>query len=271
MRARETEVDVVPTTASVTVSVTDLVDELARTDLRPGPRVDALFRALVAAAVAMVPGDVTLDDHVLVNAVQRLCAQGETHLESLWADLVTADPDRLADFPYLDNYEALVAFEYEALTHWLGRRPRSVAVVGSGPLPLTAVLLHRLAPGLRVTCLDRDASALARGRRVASVLGTDGVTHVHADACRHDYSSYDVVMVAALVGSTPAVKLAVLGAVADTSPRTALLAARSVPADGRRLLYPRIDEACMPGTVAVLDEHHPPPGVINSLVLLRPS
>lgn len=254
---------------ATTHRVAGLIAELGRTDLRPSPRVDALFRALVAAAVRMVPDDAALDDIALVGAVQRLCAEGETHLESAWAERVAAAPESLREFPYLANYEALVAFEYEALASRLGRAPGSVAVVGSGPLPLTAVLLHRLDPRLRVTCLDRDGAALARGERVASVLRAGGVRHVRSDACHHDYSAYDVVVVAALVGMTPTEKAEVLRAVARTSSPSALVAARSVPADGRRLLYPRIDAACVPESMEVVDEHLPPPGVINSLALVR--
>lgn len=256
---------------TATARVTALIDHLGRTDLRPGPHVDALFRALVATAVRMLPDDATLDDAALVSAVQDLCARGETHLESEWADRVAGVPERLGGFPYLDNYQQLVAFEHKAVTSWLRRRPRSVAVVGSGPLPLTAVLLARLDPGLRLTCVDRDPVASMRGERVASALGTSGVRHVTADAGEHDYASYDVIVIAALVGLAPQDKAAVLDAVVRTSPPTALLAARSVPADGRRLLYPRIDPASVPGTVEVVAERHPPPGVINSLVLLRPA
>ena len=253
-----------------TDQVLALVGELARTDLRPGPRVDGLFRALVATAVRMAPDDVTLDDAALASTVQALCARGETHLESEWADRVADVPDRLGGFPYLDNYRQLVAFEHGAMTSWLRRRPRSVAVVGSGPLPLTAVLLAHLDPALRLTCLDRDPVASRRGERVLSALDVHGVRHVTADASDHDYARYDVVVVAALVGMTPMAKEAVLRAVAATASPMSLVAARSVPADGRRLLYPRIDPACVPATVDVLAEHHPPPGVVNSLVVLRP-
>jgi hypothetical protein len=89
-----------------------------------------------------------------------------------------------------------------------------------------------------------------------------------ADAADHDYADADAVVIAALVGATSAEKLQLLGQIAGTLAPGILLAARSVPDDGRQLLYPRIDPAVAATTVTVLGEWVPPPGVINSLLLL---
>lgn len=196
---------------------------------------------------------------------------GEARLETFWADRVIADPGRLKDFPYLDSYRLLADGEHHALSLALGRTPTSVAFVGSGPFPLTAIELHRLDPQLRITCLDRDPVALARGARAAAVLCSDPsrLRFLHADADDFDYSGHDAVVTAALVGLTRATKRSLLGSVARTLRPDAVLAARSVPSDGRQWLYLRIEPADVPDRLTLIGEWEPPPGVLNSLLLLR--
>jgi hypothetical protein len=250
-----------------------IVARLAATDLQPSPVVNTLFQALVAAAYA-APDNYPecMDPHAL-TPLHQLCARGEANLEAYWARLVAAAPDTVAAFPYLDNYQQLIKAEYAAIVDALGRPPRTLVFAGSGPLPLSAVLLARLAPGLRITCLDSDRRALRQGRRMARALaGTEGqgaLRFVRSDAATYDYTGYDAVVVAALVGLTPSDKTTVLTRVAGTLAPGSLLAARSVPADGRRLLYPRIEPHAVPATLTVLGESTPPPGIINSLLFMR--
>jgi hypothetical protein len=247
--------------------VTGAVAGLEATDLRPGPVVDALFGSLVRAALAL-PADHPGIERAGAR-VRDLCARGEARLESRWAHRVIADPASLRAFPYLANYVALVRGEWEALTAALGRRPRRVAFVGSGPLPLSALLLHRLAPDVAVTCVDRDPDAVTLGCRVASSLGCDSSpAFVETEADDLDAGAFDVVVVAALVGITPAEKRAAVTALASGLGRDALLAVRSVPADGRQLLYPRLAATDVPAGLLFVGEWIPPPPVINSLVLL---
>lgn len=253
--------------------ISAIVARLAATDLRPGPVVNDLFQALVAAACAAphdYPGCVP--PHAMVT-LHRMCSWGEAKLEEHWARRIVAAPGVVEAFPYLDNYRQLTAMEHAAITGALGRPPRTLVFAGSGPLPLSAVMLAKLAPELQITCLDSDRHAVRQGRRVARALAgvrnPGSLRFVRADAAEHDYSGYDVVVVAALVGLTPAEKTAVLTRVAGTLSPGSLLAARSVPADGRRLLYPRIERCIIPATLAVLGESTPPAGVINSLLLMR--
>ena len=246
---------------------------LAGTDLRPGPLVNGLFQSLVAAALAAAPHE--LLDARTIEALHRLCSRGEANLEAHWASRIHANPESIVDFPYLDNYRKLAAAEYRAIVDALGAAPRTLVFVGSGPLPLSAVLLAQSGHGLRVTCVDRDVHAVRQGWRVARALIGPGaraaLTFARADAGKHDYSAYDVVLVAALVGLTRTEKATMLGRIADTLAPGSLLAARSVPEDGRRMLYPRIEHSSVPATLDVLGEVDPPPGVINSLLLMRPA
>lgn len=251
--------------------------QLDRTDLQPAPRVNALFTELVAesttpgAPVKYLPAD-------LLHRVRAVCGAGETKLEHHWAERVIAHPEQLGNFPYLDNYRQMLRSEAPALARVVGPGA-PIAFIGSGPLPLSAILLART--GFDVTVLDADAHAIQLGDGVVTATNTHPeasallpgapatLRSVHAPAEDHDYTPYAAVIVAALVGATHDATYQILRTVAETLSPGGLLAARSVPPDGRRLLYPRLDVTCLTG-FDVIGETIPPQDVINSLVLLRP-
>jgi precorrin-6B methylase 2 len=259
-------------TSSLPRDIEKIIAQLRCTDLRPGPRVNGLFQELVALALATdvaVPGSSRSWDGQLLAELYDLCACGETRLESHWARLVADDPGKIHDFPYLDNYVTLSQGELLALNRVAPRRVRTLAFVGAGPMPLTALAMGRCEPGLRVTCIDRDPDALSLGRRVVrAVRPAARLRFLLADAVEADYSPYDAVLIAALVGVDREEKATVMASVAETMRKGSLLAVRSVPPDGRRLLYPRIEPDDVPGCLDVLQEWIPAPGVINSLVVM---
>jgi hypothetical protein len=251
-------------------SLAGVVAELERTDLRPGPVVDSLFARLVALALDLPADHPVLRCGPVLARVRDLAARGESELEAHWAARVRSDPGLLREFPYLGNYLRLARGEWRSMLAACGRRPRSLAFVGSGPLPLSALIIGRLAPDVAVTCVDRDVAAVALGRGVARLgcgPGAAQVRFVAAEADQVDYSPFDVVVLAALVGATAEQKAAVLGRVAASMRPGALLTVRSVPADGRLLLYPRVEVRDLPATVRPVGEWHPPRGVVNSLQL----
>lgn len=255
-------------TGDAPACVQGLVQRLNATDLHPGPVIDAMFRQLVKAVTAVGPG--ASGDEARYTLTRTVSAQGESLLEEHWARRVATGPAALAAFPHRDNYRTLARGEYGALCRALGRRPRGVAFVGSGPLPLTAIDWHLLDRDLRITCVDRDAAALEEGARVAAVACPDpaSLQFVHASAEDVDYSNLDAVVVAALVGDDESTKRTLLGTIARTLYPGAVLAARSVPPDGRQWLYPRVNTADPPEGTRLISEWMPPPGVINSLLLL---
>lgn len=254
--------------------IVHLADQLAALpDLRPGPRTNALFGDLVQAVLA-APDRQSHDilTHQGVDsrrdAIRELSARGETALEHTWAEHIATEPDpraTLATFPYLDNYERLTALEVRLLLR-SGAAPASVAVLGCGPLPLSA-LGYADALGVPVVGLDRDPAAVALARRVSARVGTATVRFEQADAAAVDLTSHDAVVLAALVGETPSAKAAILREVCSNMRPGATLLARS--ARGlRTLLYPPVDLGAMPG-FEVLEVVHPADDVINSVVVAR--
>lgn len=247
-------------------------------DLRPGPVVDATFRRLVRLAVETDDEAArALLDRPAVRAVgdelRAFSAEGEHQLEVAWADRVAASADPVTEvrcFPFVDNYRQLHAMEQGALERLAGGGVPSdrVAVVGSGPLPLTALLLA--AGGAHVDNLDRDPVALAASRRVVDALGAGGLGFVVADAggpADVDLAPYGLVVLAALAGPTPAEKARVVRHVAASMAPGAVLLARS--ARGMRtLLYPEVDLGAVTG-LDVLGTVHPEGEVVNSVVVAR--
>ncbi|MCP2264994.1 nicotianamine synthase family protein [Promicromonospora thailandica] len=257
-------------TADRIVHLTDQLSALPH--LRPDPRTNALFGDLVHTVLSAPERharDILAHEEVRrrTAAVRDLSARGETALEHDWAERIIAASDphaALAAFPYLDNYVRLTALEVRLLRAAAGT-PSAVAVVGCGPLPLTA-FGYADALGCPVVGLDRAEDAVARARRVSARLGSP-VRFERADAADADLAGYDAVVLAALVGETPSDKAAVLARMAAAMRPGAHLLARS--AHGlRTLLYPPVDLRAMPG-FEVLEVVHPTDDIINSVVVAR--
>jgi nicotianamine synthase len=253
-------------------------------DLAPSPVVNALFADLVSACVsadAAAAASALSDPRIsgVRSDLARLCAEGESLLEKAWAQRALAAADARAEtaaFPYLGNYEQLARLERHALAG-AGHRPestRGVCFIGGGPLPLSAVLLCG-ALAAPVTVVDRDIAAVELSRRLVGRLGpADRISVVRADAASASdmtrvVAGCDVVVIAALVGTTRAEKRAVFDAIGASVRPGTYVVIRS--ADGlRSLLYPTVDirdvhdAGLVPEAIV-----HPFGEVINSVLVAR--
>lgn len=247
-----------------------VLTELAKTDLTPSPRVNQLFTELVNIALNPHTNPAELPPELIAQA-RQFAAIGEAQLEAHWADRIITQNAIAEDFPYWENYVTMMAAEGEFLSKRCTPGAK-IAFVGSGPLPFSAILLAQA--GYRVTCIDSNVAALTRGENVANLMQERAASYsssmrfAHGTAEHFDYTGMDVVILAALVGRTTAAKAALLSTLGDTLPPTTLLAARSVPRDGRQLLYP----PCPDGPYAHLGagaELAPHAQVINSLKVWR--
>jgi hypothetical protein len=259
----------------LTGTLLDLYCRLAdRSDLRPGSEVDELFGSLVRLVLS-TPDDeaaALLADRTVASVrpeLHALCSRGEFELELAWAHRIAASPAPHAElerFPYAGNYRALSRMELDVLATVVDRPVRRVAFLGSGPLPLSPVLVAGEL-GVPVDGIDRDEAAVTLARRVVEALGVPGVSFVHSDVADADLRPYDVVVLAALVGVSASEKRSVLRRLAGAMAPGAVLLARS--ARGMRsLLYPAIEPRALDGfdLQAIV---HPVDEVINSVVLAR--
>lgn len=265
--------------------------------LDPCAEVDALFSQLVLAVREAPPELATtiLADPVMAavrERLQELCAEGEYRLEVSWAGRILNRPAEaswpaLRSFPYYRNYERLAWLELQGLaasSEWYvepgpgaagpdheRRGPaRRALFVGSGPLPLTSIVLAQ-AHGFHMTNVDLDGPACALGARLAERLGlASNMAFVQRDIRDlADLEGFDVVFVAALVGQRRAEKRAVLSHIARRLSREALVVVRTAQ-KVRTLLYPGVELGDLGGLVPLL-ELHPHDEVINSVIIARPA
>ncbi|TVU37132.1 hypothetical protein EJB05_10429, partial [Eragrostis curvula] len=268
--------------AALLKKITALAEAIGKLpSLSPSPEVNALFTELVSACV---PAS-SIDVEQLGPAAQemrgrliRLCSEAEGLLEAHYSDLLAdfANPlDHLTLFPYFNNYILLSQLEYGLLArHVPGPPPARLAFVGSGPLPLSSlVLAARHLPAAAFDNYDICADANARAARLVRAdddlaarmaFRTSDVAHV-----TKDMAAYDVVFLAALVGMAAEEKARVVEHLGRHMAPGAALVVRSAHG-ARGFLYPIVDpEEIRRGGFEVLAVHHPEGEVINSVIIAR--
>jgi hypothetical protein len=186
------------------------------------PRNDKINRALRALVELLRrPYDPRESEAILADAeivalkdslLARL-SEAEFALECFWAEhflgRTSLELCDLGAFTYWRYYERLLDVEMQALSGL--RRHRAfakdeerIAFVGSGPLPLSAILLH-LKTGASVVCIDSDAFACDSANRLFAMLGLSGANVVHADGADFDYQGFSTTFIASLVVKKSAV------------------------------------------------------------------
>ena len=129
--------------------------------------------------------------HLAASQVAR--TSWESRREFELASQVLAGEATLADYRFYQVAEQLIGQELSLVP----AKPENVLFIGSGPLPLTAVLIHQRT-GAHVTCVDCDPEAIAQSSRLLSKLSLDQALRVSCGygdqipACR-----FDLVVIAA--------------------------------------------------------------------------
>jgi nicotianamine synthase len=251
----------------ITDEVVSLVNALASSpSLKPCPDINQLFSRLVSLCIK--PYSSSLACQVLQNKqIQRLtprlrqiCSEGEGELEKYWARKIiqqcrsleepasdsTKDiQEGLRQFPYYTNYEDLCCLELSNILAVLPCRnspPAAIAFIGSGPLPLTSLIMADYLPGITIHNIDIDPSAISLSSALADMLDHDShlTFQVECASSPRSLEAFDIVYLAALVGTSVSEKMALLESVACRMRKDALLVVRSA-AGLRGLLYPVVE------------------------------
>lgn len=268
----------------MTTTHTTLIDRihsiynvLASADsLKPSSQIDEAFTELVQLTVrasAREAAAVLTDSEVvkIIPHLRAMCFEGEGHLELHWAKKIINDVHpaiALQAFPYYDNYLKLTQLEYRSLNLAGNHSIKSVLFVGSGPLPLTAILLAQQY-GIVVDCIDNDTQVVEVSKQLISRLGLSKTVRItQGDAASYtQYGGYDAVFLAAMVGLDAKTKQGIIAATGQQMKQGNLLVART--AHGlRTLLYPPVDIDMIEGfdaqvVVQPLNE------VVNSVIVLE--
>ncbi|XP_010536772.1 PREDICTED: nicotianamine synthase 1 [Tarenaya hassleriana] len=261
--------------------ICELYDQISKLEtLKPSKNVDMLFGQLVSTCM---PPNPTVDVTTMCEKVQeirshliKLCGEAEGHLEKHFSSILVSfrdNPLRHLDiFPYYNNYLKLSKLEFDLLGQHLNHVPKRIAFLGSGPLPLTSIVLATF--HLRTTVfhnydIDPSANSLASGLVSSDPDLSQRMLFHTTDVMdvTDGLKDYDVVYLAALVGMDKEDKVKVIEHLEKHMNPGAVLMLRS--ANGpRAFLYPIIDPSDLKG-FEVLTIYHPTDEVINSVVIAR--
>ncbi|XP_021912740.1 nicotianamine synthase-like [Carica papaya] len=246
--------------------------------LKPSKQLNSLLTRLVklctlpsAIEVQTLPQEVQeMRENLIV-----LCGQAEGLLELEFANFLIKTPRPLNNlnlFPYYGNYVKLAIIENTILNQNGVVSPKKVAFVGSGPMPLTSIVMatnHMKTTHFDNYDIDGVANDVAR-RIVASDPEFERrMKFVTCDAMevKEKLEEYDVVFLAALVGMTREEKAKILGHVHKYMKNGGFLVVRSAKG-ARAFLYPAVEDHDLQG-FELLSVYHPNDDVINSVFLVR--
>lgn len=246
--------------------------------LRPSKEVNSLFIQLVKLCILplkidinVLPKEVQLMRESLIN----LCGRAEGLLELEFATFLTEVPqplNKLILFPYFGNYLKLANMEYKILRENGVVNPKRIAFVGSGPMPLTSIIMatyHMKSTHFDNFDMDEKANEVAR-----AIVASDGELEKRMKFetrnimdVKEKLGGYDCIFLAALVGMNKEEKLKILEHINKYMKEGGTLLVRSAKG-ARAFLYPVVEEHHLVG-FQLLSVFHPTNDVINSVVLLR--
>jgi nicotianamine synthase len=246
------------------------------TSLKPSPEVNRLFTELVDLTVgssASVAKALLADDEIkrIIPDLRSIGSTGEFHLESYWAGKILGSKHpaiTLEEFPYYDNYLKLTELEFRSLSLLGARAIKRILFVGSGPLPLSSILMARKY-GLYASNLDNDADAVRQSTRLIKHLGLSDITKVELGEAQDykEYGKFDAVFLASLVGLDPREKQSIISVIQQQLSPGGMLVLRSAH-NLRTLLYPEVNVDDIEG-LQPLVVIQPLNEVVNSVVILE--
>ncbi len=243
-------------------------------NLKPSPKVDSNFFKLVDL-VDSTPRDIS--DRILdENSIQaihqdfrRIASKGEGELEKHWAQYILDSNDfreAIKRFPYIGNYEKMMKVETQAMKSCDIHNHHKVLFIGSGPLPLSSIILAERY-GYRVDNLDIDITACELSSQIIAGLGlSDSIKVINKSIFDMlDFSEYDCVFIAALVGENENDKREIIEHVTNHADKGTHIVLRSVK-DLGTLLYPEITDEHLKN-INVLKINERQQGIINNIIV----
>ncbi|KAF6170970.1 hypothetical protein GIB67_014787 [Kingdonia uniflora] len=264
---------------SLVQKVCEIYDNISNLEsLKPSKDVNMLFTQLVLTCMPPNPIDVTKlcqkVQEMRSNLIQ-LCGEAEGLLESHFSSILGSYENPLHHvniFPYYANYLKLSLLEFTILSNHSTNIPTRVAFIGSGPLPLTSIVLASY--HMRTTTFHNyDIDSLANSQAfnlVSSDPDLSSRMFFHTTDIMdvtNDLTDYQVVFLAALVGMDKEDKVRAIEHLAKYMAPGAILMLRSAHG-ARGFLYPIIDPCDLRG-FEVLSVFHPTDEVINSVIIAR--
>ncbi|KAI4317522.1 hypothetical protein L6164_025384 [Bauhinia variegata] len=246
--------------------------------LRPSKQVNALLTHLVKLCILPSSIDIKAlpqEAQAMRQSLIVLCGKAEELLELEFSTFLGQTPNpinNLTLFPYYGNYVKLANLENKILIENGIEQPKKVAFVGSGPMPLTSIvmaMLHMKSTHFDNFDIDEKANEAARKIVASDVELEKRMKFETKDIMemREKLDQYDCIFLAALVGMNREEKVNILEHIRKYMKKGSVLLVRS--ANGARaFLYPIVEEHDLVN-FEVLSIFHPSDEVINSIVLAR--
>jgi nicotianamine synthase len=169
----------------------------------PNKVTNKLFSGLVKLAVNQKQKK-TLSE-AECEKLREICSKAESEMEYFWAKKISSainPKESLKSFWYYENYEKLAELEWNSLASCgslLHNHKKSV-FIGSGPLPLTAIILAKKHK-IKFLLVDIDERALTTSRTLIKRLGLSRYfTYSSKNFESIDFRPFQMVFLAALVG-----------------------------------------------------------------------
>lgn len=236
--------------------------------LTPSPEVNQTFHQLCRyAQTEDFNGNEEIFSSPEVQFLRFSCAQAEYELEKKWTNLILDSEDprtTLQTFPYFNNYQDLTRLEFQLLKSQKDQITTAL-FVGSGPLPLSAILLAK-ERGVNCILIDRSQEAVTLSQKLISKLSLQGqIQIIESDFSSFSFEAhFDVVMMASLLfdADNQETLLSILAQKLNFD--LALL--RS--AEGmRQLLYQKLDISLVKRYLSLQFLVHPHNDIVNSVLL----
>jgi nicotianamine synthase len=261
--------------------VCKIYNKLSRLEnLNPSNQVNDLFTQLVTTCTTPCHElDITQLPQEIKEKIAKLitlCGKAEGLLESHYSTLIGSNEkplNHIKIFPYYKNYLKLTHLEFTMLTKHITQVPSKLAFIGSGPLPLTSIMLATYY--LTKTCFHNyEIDSLANSKAYDLISKDNDLSKrmfFHTSDIvdvKIGLKDYSVVFLAALVGMDKKEKAKVINHLAKYMAPNAILVLRSAHG-ARAFLYPIVDPCSDLKGFEVLSIFHPTDEVINSIIVAR--
>ncbi|MDD4557240.1 MAG: nicotianamine synthase family protein [Alphaproteobacteria bacterium] len=138
----------------------------------------------------------------LTNSLRDISYKSEVEMEKFWgkkfANLSNISYESLKSFWYFKQYHHITSQE-KSLIDLCENKISKIAFIGSGSLPLTAVILDYISDNkYEIDLIDLDAEAIEISKIYCSKI-SPRLNFICSDCLEVDYSTYDLVFVASMI------------------------------------------------------------------------
>ncbi len=231
--------------------------------LEPSTLVNRTFSKLYSS---VINGEVIINSSLdKLDLIREIVSIAESKLEKFWAKKIIADPMTVYDFPYYNNYEKLVDTEIKLVKNRFKKTGFKLIFIGGGALPLTPIVWATKFKNAQITVIDSDKEAIELARGVVEEIDIKNIKFINSQADEYmQYSNYDIVYLAALVGLNKNEKSSILHHLHSTMTKGTLIV-RSA-SGSRKILYPEVDYLPDYG-FNIVSTFHPTGDIVNSTIV----